>query len=308
MPDIDRQLFGGKDNLSENDLKSLSAEDLSIRATGEVLRRFGWEGRSAAAVGLKLSPDNTTAAAGRLILLGVWDQKIKIQAKKIFGQADEDTVLEISELDLAVFRCREGEMWSRYTPQEALKYEFYQGEKVLDDDAKQTQGISEFCVRAVAQLAKGCGPRYGIWVQLAIMVYPISDGEMMQLAEQTSNPAWPGIRLAEGEIPVLPTAGKGKEVAGGKDWGCPVGPVLVPGTPWEAAPGPISEQDISDACGALLNTGCGVEAAASADSLQKKWNSLLENPDRLTVRRPDKTWPKRAPAPEKQPAKKGNNI
>ena len=129
---------------------------------------------------------------------------------------------------------------------------------------------------------------------------------MMQLSDQAANPAWPGIKLAEGQVPVLPAAGKGSKVAAGKEWGCPVGPIIVPGAPWEAAPGPPDEREVEMACGSLLNTGCMAETALNADSLQRKWNGLLGNPSSIMQRKPDKKWPTAALGPpEGQAAKKG---
>ncbi len=167
MPDIDRQLFRGSDNLSTEDWQKVSAPDLSPRAVGTVLGKYEWSGKAAASVGVRLTADNTAADTAKLLLSGSWGSTLKIQARKVFSSADEDVVLEIEIPDLAVFRCTDGEMWSRYIPQEAVKYVYRQGDRVLvDEDDMMQQGIGDFSLRAVTGLSKACGAKFGIWVQV----------------------------------------------------------------------------------------------------------------------------------------------
>ena len=90
-----------------------------------------------------------------------------MQARKLFTGADEDIILEIDIPDLAVFRCTNGQMWSRYNPQEAVKYRFMQGEKSLTDEEDiMQQGIGDFSLRIITGLSKACGLKYGIWLQV----------------------------------------------------------------------------------------------------------------------------------------------
>ena len=120
MPIIDQQLFQGTDTVSDADWQGISRPDVSSASIASVLEQHGWEKKATAAVGLKLSPDNTSVSAAKLAFLGSWDKKIQIQARKVFQQAAEDVLLEVELPDLSVFRCREGDMWSRYVPQAGL--------------------------------------------------------------------------------------------------------------------------------------------------------------------------------------------
>ncbi len=239
MPVIDRQLFTGRDEPTETDWISVSAPDTSNRAVAAVLERHGWERKGAAAIGLKLSPDNTAVSSARLVLLGSWDKKIQMQAKKLFQRAAEDVLLEIEFSDMGIFRCKDGDMWSQYVPQAGFKCNYTRGGKVLDEDEKTEQGIQELAARAVAHLSKDCGLKWGIWLNVTVLVFPLSDEAMKALSEDTANPAWRGIKITEGQIPILPAMGRDKKLFGGKDWGCPATPVVAPGVPWEAAPGPV---------------------------------------------------------------------
>ena len=95
MPDIDKQLFRGKDPLDLEDWKKVSAPDLSPKSVSQALGKHEWSGKAAATVGIKLSADNTEVDSARLLLAGGWGSVIKIQARKLFSGADEDVILEI---------------------------------------------------------------------------------------------------------------------------------------------------------------------------------------------------------------------
>lgn len=170
MPDIDRQLFRGKDSLSLEDWQKVAAPDLSPRSISQILEKHEWSGKAAAAVGLRLTADNTRVDSAKLLLAGGWGNTLKIQARKLFTGADEDVILELDIPDLAVFRCTDGQMCSRYTPQEAVKYRYIQGDKTLvDEEEIMQQGIGDFSLRVVTGLSKACGLKYGIWLQVIII-------------------------------------------------------------------------------------------------------------------------------------------
>ena len=304
MPDIDRQLFKGKEPLSQEDWEKVSAADWSARSLAEVLEKNGWEKKAAATVAVRLKPDNSGPEAVKLALAGSWDGQVKIQAKRVFEGADEDTVLEIELRDMAVFRCAENAMASNYTPQEAVKYRYVQGEKELtDEEDRMQQGIGDFALRVVAGLSKACGAKYGKWLHVTVLIFHLSadnmaDAETWPLADCL---AWPGIKLAEGQVLLLPVAGKKAPLWGGRDWGAPIAPIIVPGAPWEAAPGPPAQKEILTACAQLLNSGGMPDACANAGTMMKKWER-----GSLSSRPAEKSWPAAMAAPAQQATKKGN--
>ncbi len=307
MPVIDQQLFAGTDKLTEADWPSLSAPDISNRSLEKILEQHGWEHKGAAAIGLKLSADNTSVMAARLAILGSWDQKIQLQAKKVFAKADEGTILEVELTDLGVFRCKEGEMWSQFVPQAGFKASYSRDGRALEQEELERQGIQELSARAVMHLSKDCGLKWGIWIKVTILVFPLCDETMRAISEDTANPAWPGVKLAEGQVPLLPACGKGKKVFGGKNWGCPIAPILTPGVPWEAALGPLDKATVAEACGALLNGGSLPEALLTAEAIEKRWEVLLANPGTVQEKAAEKLWPAAGRVPREEPtAKKGN--
>ncbi len=85
MPEIDRQLFKGKDQLLVEDWQKVSAPDLSPKSVGEVLFKCSWSGKAATTVGVQLTADNTTAEGAKLLLAGSWGSGLKLQAKRLFS-------------------------------------------------------------------------------------------------------------------------------------------------------------------------------------------------------------------------------
>ncbi len=118
---------------------------------------------------------------------------------------------------------------------------------------------------------------------------------------EASNPAWAGIKLAEGQLPVLPAATKKYSPFGKKEWGAPIAPIVVAGVPWEAAPGLLNQQSVCRAMRTLLNNGCSADSSTTAEGVQKKWESK-----QATKKPAEKSWPEEAAQKEKPQAKKGN--
>ena len=303
MPDIDRLLFKGREQLKTEDWEKMSASDWSSRAVERVLAANGWENKAAAAVATRLKPDNSGPEAAKLVWAGCWDKTVKIQAKKVFEGADDDTMLEIELPDLAIFRCDENMMASRYTPQEAVKFRYVQGEKILEDEEdRMQQGIGDFSLRITAGLSKACGAKYGLWLQATIMIFHLAadnmaDRDLWPLADSL---AWPGVKLTEGQVPVLPAAGKKAPLWEGKDWGAPIAPIVIPGVPWEAAPGPPEQKELAAACAQLLNGGGMPDTCANSTTMLKKWDKGA-----VSSKPAEKSWP--ATTEQERPAaKKGN--
>lgn len=127
----------------------------------------------------------------------------------------------------------------------------------------------------------------------------MADSEIMP---EASNPAWAGIKLAEGQVPVLPSATKKASPFGKKEWGAPIAPIVVTGVPWEAAPGPLNQQSVWEALRTLLNNGCSADSSTTSEGVQKKWDK-----QQATRKPAEKSWPEREAQKEKAPAKKGNS-
>jgi len=225
----------------------------------------------------------------------------------VFSNADPEIVLEIKLPDLSVFRCRENTMWSIYVPEEAVEARYLKKKQVLRREELEEQGVGNFCLRAVTSLAKSCGKKWGLWLQITLLIYHIPADRMPNVGPAVDDPAWPGIKLTEGQLALLPTAGPKSKMWGGKDWGAPIVPVLAPGTPMEAAPGPPDQEQLLEACRTLLNRGCLAEAVLHIESMEKRWQAIQEKGGPPKRRPAEKTWPEKEKQGEK-PSKGRRNM
>ncbi len=312
MPSITMALFAAESAVDTSDWKKLSVPGLGPRQVGEFLEGFGWDGSAAASVGLKMAADNLSVAAARLSVVGTWSTApTLLQAQKLWSRAPANIWLEVDLRDMGAFRFGDGEMVSKYIPDIAIKHKFIiQGEddqkKELSDEEVSAAGITPFTVRAACGLSSACSAKNGIWLNCIVLVYPATEEELKELSAASKSPAWPGMKLAEGDIPMLPQAGRGKPALNGKEWGCPVTPAVVPGAPWDATGKDFQQGAATAAIGCLLNQGLFPSCPASADSLRQKWEAAQRAPDKLGGKKPETTWP--AHMPSTAPAKRGKNI
>ena len=68
-------------------------------------------------------------------------------------------------------------------PQAAIRCKYIQEEKELDADRQKDKGIQELAVRAVAHLSKDCGMKWGVWLQVTVLIFPLMDEAMKALLE-----------------------------------------------------------------------------------------------------------------------------
>ena len=295
MPDIELGAFTGKEDVLNEEWATLTTAGPGQQAVEEFLESFGWDQKAAGVVNVKLSPDNTKVMAARFTLAGKWQEEAtRIQAKKLWPELEENVIMEVTLDNLSLFRFSEGEMWSEFLVGDALPHRFIMtGEdaRVMTDEELAEKGVGEFCLRAVFGLAKTCSTRWGIWVSTNIMIYPESEEAMMDLSLAAKDPAWPGIRLSDGDVAVLPAAGRGKAPLAVKAWGCPIAPAIQPGALWSNAVGPLAGGEVVKAVGGLLNTGCLVESSVASESLRKKWEKVQRAPGDLRRKPAEKTWP-----------------
>ena len=169
------------------------------------------------------------------------------------------------------------------------------GEKKEVDDADLGEkGIGYFTLRAVCSLSKTCGQKWWMWATVTILIFPECEDAMKGLTAAAGDAAWPGVKFAEGDVKILPEAGRGKGALNGKAWGCPVAPALQVGAPWAEAAGPLKTADVRAAIGSLFGTGTLADSSLNEESMRKKWAKIQRAPDSMKAKRPEKTWPKMA--------------
>ena len=142
MPDIEKSLFSGQENISNAEWATLTVPDMSDANVSEFLEGGGWDGNVAGVVGLQLAADNSRPTAARFALAGRWsDRPNRIQAQKIFADAPADWLLEINLPNMGLFHFADGSMVSEYVGGDALECHFYtvgDGEKTGVDGGWMT--------------------------------------------------------------------------------------------------------------------------------------------------------------------------
>ena len=112
-----------------------------------------------------------------------------------------------------------------------------------------------------------------------MLIFPGGEEELLQTLPEAVDLAWPGLRLVDGEIAVLPAAGRGQHRG------------IQPGSPWEETPGTLTAAEASMAIGELLNMGCLTDTSVAVDSLKRKREKFIKNPRDMKRQKPERTWP-----------------
>jgi hypothetical protein len=213
MPDIDKSLFSGSDKLTAAEWDSLSFSG-GCHNISEFLGRFGWDGRAAGCVNLHLNPDNKKVDSARFIIAGRWGEvPLRCQASRIWPEADQHVVLEMALEDISIFRFAEGDMSSELVDGAAIMHRFITigqdgTERELEEDEYQMMGVGNFCMKAVASIAKSSGAKFGVWVQVTMLILPGTQDALIAISTLATSASWPGIKWTDGEMPILPATGK----------------------------------------------------------------------------------------------------
>ena len=105
MPPLDKRLFAG---LGEFDPEEIAKGEIG-NFTSDVttkLKAFGWDGLSkCCSIGLALSPDNRRVEQGALLVRGILEDKLSIEANRIWGDARNGVglVLKLKSGELFTF-------------------------------------------------------------------------------------------------------------------------------------------------------------------------------------------------------------
>lgn len=280
---LDGNLFAGGAAVSERDVSNAETANYSSDVDA-ALKRFGWKGELAAAIVLALNGTNTGVLEGRVVIRGKPIEKTcKVDAVKIWQNAEHGTVLE----DFSMFNFSEGGLSSGYVDGEAIVHSFTAAEeghlRVLLAGDLEEDGIGPFCLRMICQLSKDCSLDRGIWLSYAVLLFPGTVAEMAARGPVAVSPNWPGIKVAEGEMPVLPKP----SIA----WRCPILPLLVPGTPFDVEPTAPSAQTLRVAVAGIMSRAVAPDACKNAASLFNKWAKLEKRREVLRVKEPAVEWP-----------------
>ncbi len=225
MSEIEKLLFiGNEKNISKEDWEKTVIGNTTSDLTA-ALRRCGWDGNGCCSVVLTLDADNSKGAGATFLMRGPTDGKtVAIETSKIWPGASSEATLAIKISDASLFTFSDGSLGSDIVAQERLQHTFYLMKEdrpstpILEADYSE-HGIKQFSLRLTACLSKNSSTKNGVIVKYTILLYPSSMEEMLARYEMAQSPAWPGLRIAEGHVPLLP-----RPTAA---WGCPVVPLTI---------------------------------------------------------------------------------
>ena len=290
MPDLDKELFRGGSEVKEEDLAKCEVNNLGEDVTN-VLTSFDWEGGPAACILLQLTPDNERIAAGTLITRGRDEKEYTLDVSKVWQDANMGITLTIRLPELDSYTFTDGGMTSDFLPDEECIHFFHATKDsgastpILSANLAQ-HGIGRFCTRLVCQPAKASSAERGVVIKYTCMLFPAGRGELLQMTEQVSSGSWPGIRLGDGEMPLLPRPSV--------NWGCPVIPLIRPAIAFSVLGRAPSSPVLKYAIAAIMRKCSGPESSRNAASLQTKWDKAKRNPAAFAEKEVPVTWPEQA--------------
>ena len=131
MPVANKKWFKQTSELSTDLAKKLSTSSFGIGAL-DTLENLGWDGKSVAAIGLELTPDNRRVKRSQFLLLGALSKEpVGLAANKLFPDADPAITLSITIPEGTAFRFNGGTMSSDLLPCESYKHFFAKAGNII---------------------------------------------------------------------------------------------------------------------------------------------------------------------------------
>jgi len=295
MPILDKKLFLEEGEIDPEDLAKLVVTNSTSEAAAK-LTALGWDGKAkCCSIVLSLSADNLRVDKANFLVRGDLAGKIVLEANKLWEKADSNVTLVLKLTHGEIFMFSEGDLASDIVAQDAVAHAFYVNKEgrapavVLEADYHEW-GIGEFSLRATAVLSNNSSAKAGVIVKLTILLFPVSKANLLDRYELAQCSAWPGLRVAEGHLPLFPRPAK--------PWGCPVLPLLITSGQGQTAPAEALQRAISG----LMNKSVETESARTGKALLEKWRKIVAQPQDLTVKSGDLTWPV-APVPATEKSK-----
>lgn len=296
MAPLDKVMFAGGGNIDRESGERLEVKNWRDEVE-EKLKQRGWDGTAGCcSVGLFLSADNALVEAGAFIVSGPVDGKqLCIEATRIWPNADARAALILRFRNGGIFTFSEGGLASDIIASEAVEHSLVataDGRQPAPILAAQYEdwGWKGFCLRMLCHISKKSSTRSGVIIGYTILLFPMEKEALLERYELAQSAAWPGIRIAEGQLPLLPRPTT--------PWGCPVLPLLRTGTPLAEGGTLPSGEVLRAAIGAIMGQQATAETGRTGSAVLAKWEKLANNPEEMVLREGETTWPKTSmPAP-----------
>jgi hypothetical protein len=289
MAPLDRQLFKGSAAIARQDLRRLEIRNLS-GDIDETLVEFGWNGKPAGCIMLKLSADNASVTAGQFLARGrLTRQEVKLEAAKLWATVEAGLIITLQIPEAGMFTFGDGGLCSDYLDSDMIDHCITtggrNGQPVLQAEY-ENRGVKNFCIRMVCHLAKASA-RAGVTLGYAVLAFPGTAEDVCEVSDLTRSPGWPGIVLCEGEMALLPYPGA--------SWCCPVLPMLLTGTPWEEEEETHPPfEEIAEKVSWIMTTSEPADGCKARKAMADKWQKYCDDPDSFNPKQSPLAWPQPA--------------
>lgn len=290
MPDLPSKLFCEDRELTVAEAKKhvISCdEDIA-----NILSEGGLNGGAACFVVLCLSPDNNRVDSGSFGAQGLEEREFRITASKVWQDAEPSISLTVRMPTMESFKFAEGGLTSDLVDDQELVHFFHRESEgqapkpILDADLRNT-GIGPFSVKLVCLPAASSGIKNGIRIKYQLMLFPSRRADLLKMSQHSNSPSWAGIKLCEGEMPMLPRATKA--------WGCPIFPLFRGGKPV------VSIEDVPKgglvrfAIAAIMGRCGAPDALKNGGAVESRWSKWVKSPSSFTTKPAPLSWPTVSP-------------
>jgi hypothetical protein len=130
----------------------------------------------------------------------------------------------------------------------------------------QKFGMKPFSVRLIAYLDKTSNksePR----IKFTLLFFPAIKEQMEERSDAVRGPAWPGIKILEGNAELFPRAPA-------RGWGCPIYPLLCTGASFQTTPNLPTGAELRYAISKIMASARLPIPCANSNTMKKKWEKL----------------------------------
>jgi hypothetical protein len=293
MAPLDKKLFSGSGDLDPGDYGKLEIRNLTSEIRSR-LTEYGWNGEGAGCVCLCLSADNQRVERGVFATVGKLGE-FKEEAAKIWPNGSNRAILTIKIPGADIFTFSDGGLTSDIVPHDRVDHSLYisqdnGGPTLMLEPEYEEFGIGGFCLRMICGISKNSSAKSGVLIRYTVMLFPMEKEKMVKKYDMAQHTAWPGLKLLDGEIPLL--------IKTTAAWGSPILPLILTGTSLEQLPQFPSGEELRGAISSIMSGAAAAETSRSASHLLARWKRLAGHPQELVAKKSALDWPN--PQPRQQ--------
>ena len=267
--------FRGKAVLTDEDLKILS-----IEGPADIFDKVNvWESTPVIALVVKLNNDNSEITDCDPVVTGdFFEEGRRVVTANNFWPDSKGVAISLGKIPGSAFTFS-GSLQSNLIDSSALDVTYtLNGEATTKDEL----GIPGFSIRLFLTPAD---PK---WVRFYLMLYPLPLDKLVAAQPLSCNPKFPGYKAYYGDIILGPRS----SLLLKKNFGCPVAPMIVRGSPDPVLSSIITAKKLTAAVAATLRTAVKPEINKVVSVLSKRWGLINVHGESQLKHFPlDNIWP-----------------